>query len=331
MTNSDGVGVNAQQTGQATQPSQTTSQASRTAAIRRVLLGVLALNVLVAFAKLAYGLQSGSVALTADGIQSMLDGLANVVGLVGIAVAARPPDQEHHYGHERYETLASLVIAVTMTVGVVEIVERAIGQLRGGEAPRVDAGSFAVLVGTMAINIGVSVWERRSGRALQSEVLLADAKHTLSDVLVSIGVLVGLTGVALGFARADAVVSLGIAVVIAYAAWTIIREASLVLTDATRADPRVLMATVLATPGVITAHKLRARSSGGRMWVEVHVTVDPDLRVQQAHDVATGVEAAVKRVAGPRSSANVHVEPAVPPHTRPDLLFGDVPAPATDD
>ena len=322
--------MNAQQTGQATQPSQT-SQGSRTAAIRRVLLGVLALNVIVAFAKLAYGLQSGSVAMTADGLQSMLDGLANVVGLVGIAVAARPPDQEHHYGHERYETLASLVIAVMMTVGVIEIVERAIGQLRVGEAPRVDAGSFAVLVGTMAINIGVSVWERRSGRALQSEVLLADAKHTLSDVLVSIGVLAGLTGVALGFARADAVVSLGIAVVIAYAAWTIIREASLVLTDATRADPRALMATILATPGVITAHKLRARSSGGRLWVEVHVTVDPDLRVQQAHDVATGVEAAVKRVAGQRSSANVHVEPAVPPHTRPDLLFGDVPTPATDD
>ncbi len=322
--------MNAQQTGQATQPSQT-SQGSRTAAIRRVLLRVLALNVIVAFAKLAYGLQSGSVAMTADGIQSMLDGLANVVGLVGIAVAARPPDQEHHYGHERYETLASLVIAVMMTVGVIEILERAIGQLRGGEAPRVDAGSFAVLVGTMAINIGVSIWERRSGRALQSEVLLADAKHTLSDVLVSIGVLVGLTGVAFGFARADAIISLGIAVIIAYAAWTIIREASLVLTDATGADPRVLMATILATPGVITAHKLRARSSGGRMWVEVHVTVDPDLRVQQAHDVATGVEAAVKQVAGQWSSAIVHVEPAVPPHTRPDLLFGDVPVPATDE
>jgi cation diffusion facilitator family transporter len=288
-------------------------------------LWVLALNVVVALAKLGYGLRSDSVAMTADGIQSLLDGLANVVGLAGIAVAARPPDREHHYGHERYETLASLVIAVMMTVGVIEIIERAVGQLRGGEPPRVDAGSFAVLVGTLAINLGVSVWERRSGMALQSDVLLADAKHTLSDVLVTTGVIVGLIGVSLGFERADAIVSLGIAVVIAYAAWSIIREASLVLTDASQADPRELMATILASPGVITAHKLRARSSGGRLWVEVHVTVDPDLRVQQAHDVATGVEAAVRAVAGQRSSANVHVEPAVPPHTRPDLLFGDVP------
>jgi len=297
----------------------------RTAAIRRVLIWVLVLNVVVALAKLGYGTRSGSVAMTADGIQSLLDGLANVVGLAGIAVAARPPDQEHHYGHERYETLASLVIAVMMTVGVIEIVERAFGQFRGGDPPRVGTGSFVVLVGTMAINFGVSVWERRSGAALQSEVLLADAKHTLSDVLVSTGVIVGLIGVALGFERADAIVSLGIAVVIAYAAWTIIREASLVLTDASRADPRELMATILATPGVITAHKLRARSSGGRLWVEVHVTVDPELRVRQAHDIANDVEASVNAVAGQRSSVVVHVEPAVPPHTRPDLLFGDVP------
>jgi cation diffusion facilitator family transporter len=310
--------------------SQTAQRTGRTAAIRRVLLWVLALNVVVALAKLGYGLRSDSVAMTADGIQSLLDGLANVVGLAGIAVAARPPDQEHHYGHERYETLASLVIAVMMTVGVIEIIERAFEQLRGGEPPRVDAGSFVVLVGTMAINLGVSVWERRSGTELQSDVLLADAKHTLSDVLVTTGVIVGLIGVALGFERADAIVSLGIAVVIAYAAWSIIREASLVLTDASRADPRELMAAILATPGVITAHKLRARSSGGRLWVEVHVTVDPDLRVQQAHDIANGVEASVKAVTGQRSSAMVHIEPAVPPHTRPDLLFGDVPPAPTE-
>ncbi|MBA2278505.1 MAG: cation transporter [Chloroflexia bacterium] len=300
-------------------------RAQRTAGIRRVLLGVLVLNVVVAVAKLGYGLWSGSMAMTADGVQSMLDGLANVVGLAGIAVAARPPDQEHLYGHERYETLASLVIAAMMTVGVIQIVESAVGRIRSGHAPDVSAGSFVVLLGTMAINFGVSLWERRRGKALRSEILLADAKHTLSDVLVSTGVIIGLIGVALGFEAADAIVSIGIAVIIAVAAWTIIREASLVLTDAIKVDPRELMAAIRAAPGVITAHNLRARSSGGRLWVEVHVTVDPDLRVQQAHDVATGVEATVRSVAGEGATAMVHVEPAVPPHTRPDPLLGDVP------
>jgi divalent metal cation (Fe/Co/Zn/Cd) transporter len=110
---------------------------------------------------------------------------------------------------------------------------------------------------------------------------------------------------------------------IAWAAWKIVREASLVLTDATLGDARALLEAVLAAPGVVTAHNLRARSSGGRLWVEVHVTVDPNLRVRQAHEVATAVERCVRETAGPATQVIVHVEPAEPPHTRPDPLFGD--------
>jgi hypothetical protein len=128
----------------------------RTREIRRVLTVVLALNVLVAAAKLGYGVVSGSVAMTADGVQSLLDGLANVVGLVGIAVASRPPDREHHYGHERYETLASMAIAGLMAIGVVEILQSAIERWRADEQPNVTAVSFGVLLGTMSVNAGVA-------------------------------------------------------------------------------------------------------------------------------------------------------------------------------
>jgi cation diffusion facilitator family transporter len=298
-------------------------RAERARAIRRVLLAVLALNLVVAALKLGYGYATGSVAMTADGVQSLLDGLANVVGLVGIAVAARPPDREHHYGHERYETLASMAIAGLMAIGVVEIVEGAIGRLRSGERPEVGALSFGVLLATMAVNGGVSLWERRAARRLRSDLLRADARHTASDVLVSAAVIAGLAGERAGLGGADAVVSLLIAATIAWAAWGIVREASLVLTDATLADPRGLMAAVLAAPGVVTAHNLRARSSGGRVWVEVHVTVDPGLTIKQAHEVATAVEEAIRDEAGPPTRATVHVEPAEPPHTRPDALFGE--------
>ena len=296
---------------------------ARARAIRRVLVAVLGLNLAVAAAKLGYGLASGSVAMSADGVQSLLDGLANVVGLVGIAVAARPPDREHHYGHERYETLASMAIAGLMAIGVVEVVEGAIRQLRTGARPEVTGLSFAILLGTMAVNAGVSFWERREGRRLGSDLLAADARHTASDVLVSAAVLAGLAGERAGLAGADAVVSLVVAGMIAWAAWGIVREASLVLTDATFADPRGLLAAILAAPGVETAHNLRARSSGGRLWVDVHVTVDPGLTVKQAHEVATAVEACIREAEGPATEAIVHVEPAEPPHTRPDPLFGD--------
>src|SRR5215208_4007744 len=291
--------------------------------IRQILSVVLALNVTVAGAKLGYGFFSGSVGMSADGFNSLLDGFANVVGIVGIAVAARPPDREHHFGHERYETLASMAIGALMAVGVLEIVQSAIGRWQAGEAPQVTRLSFAVMLGTMAINAGVTMWERRAAGRLRSDLLEADARHTGSDVLVSAAVILGLIGERIGLRGADAAVSLVVAGMVALTAWGILREASLVLTDAaTDVEPKALLLAILAAPGAITAHNLRVRSSGGRNWVEVHVTVDPELTVKQAHEVATEVESAIRNEVGPETQAIVHVEPAEPPHTRPDPIFG---------
>ena len=297
---------------------------ARTAEIRRVLMTVLLLNLLVAGAKLGYGTLSGSVAMTADGFQSLLDGFANVIGIAGIAVAARPPDREHHFGHGRYETLASMAIGALMAVAVIEIVQSAIGRWRAGETPEVTRLSFGIMLGTMAINLGVTLWERRNARRLRSDLLEADARHTGSDVLVSGAVILGLAGERMGLRGADAAVSLAVAATIAWAAWGILREASLVLTDAaTDVEPAALLAVILAAPGAITAHNLRVRSSGGLNWVEVHVTVDPLLTVKQAHEVATGVEDAIKDEIGSGTQTIVHIEPAEPPHTRPDPIFGN--------
>src|SRR5688500_12161861 len=120
---------------------------ARTGEIRRILATVLVLNLLVAGAKLGYGVLSGSVAMTADGFHSLLDGFANIIGIVGIAVAARPPDREHHFGHGRYETLASMAIGALMAVAVIEIVESAIGRWRAGEAPEVTPLSLGSMLG----------------------------------------------------------------------------------------------------------------------------------------------------------------------------------------
>lgn len=289
-----------------------------------MLLAVLGLNLFVASAKLGYGVISGSVAMSADGVQSLLDGLANVVGLVGIAVAARPPDQEHHYGHERYETIASMAIAGLMAIGVVEVLQSAFQRWQAGERPEVTPLSFGVLLATMAVNGGVSLWERREARRLQSDLLAADAKHTASDVFVSAGVMAGLVGELLGVAGADAALAVVIAGMIAWTAWSIIRDASLVLSDAAFVEPRGLLAAIVAAPGVVTAHNLRARTSGGRVWVEVHVTVAPTLTVRQAHAIATAVEGRIREIAGAATEAIIHVEPAEPPHTRPDPLFGSI-------
>ena len=241
--------------------------------IRSILSVVLALNLAAAGAKLGHGFVSGSVAMSADGFHSLLDGFANVVGIVGIAAAARPPDQEHQFGHERCETLASMAIGALMAVGVLEIIQSAIGRWQAGETPRVTGLSFGGMLGTIAVASGVTIWERRAARRLHSDPREADARHTGSDVLVSAAVVPGLIGERSG-PRGGAAVSLVLAGMVARAACGILREASLVLTDAEMGvEPKALLAVIVATPGAMPAHNLRVRSSGGRNWGEVRATV----------------------------------------------------------
>ncbi|MFR3090799.1 MAG: cation diffusion facilitator family transporter [Eggerthella lenta] len=171
----------------------------RMRSIRRVLWVILVLNLAVAAAKYVYGLMSGSASMQADGIHSVFDSAGNVVGLVGIALAARPADDSHPYGHAKFETYASLVIGVLLLLAAFEVGSSAVGKLVSGVyTAEVTPVSFIVMVGT-AVNIGVTTYERRCAKRLKSEVLAADANHTLSDALVSIGVIVGLAAVALGF------------------------------------------------------------------------------------------------------------------------------------
>ena len=176
----------------------------RMRSIRRVLWVILVLNLAVAAAKYVYGLMSGSASMQADGIHSVFDSAGNVVGLVGIALAARPADDSHPYGHAKFETYASLVIGVLLLLAAFEVGSSAVGKLVSGVyTAEVTPVSFIVMVGTLAVNIGVTTYERRCAKRLKSEVLAADANHTLSDALVSIGVIVGLAAVALGFPMAD--------------------------------------------------------------------------------------------------------------------------------
>ena len=160
--------------------------------IRRVLWIVLALNIAVALAKLFYGLFSRSVAMQADGIHSLFDGASNVVGLVGLWFASRPTDRGHPYGHSKFETFAAAGIAVMLGVAGYTVGRGAIDSLQGRGDARVTVASFAIMIGTLAVNLGVTTWESRAGRRLGSEILVADARHTLSDVMVSSAVIVSL-------------------------------------------------------------------------------------------------------------------------------------------
>jgi cation diffusion facilitator family transporter len=289
----------------------------RTAKIRQTLLVVFLLNLLVAIAKLSYGLLSGSLSMTADGLNSLMDGAANVVGLIGLAIAARPPDPNHPYGHRRFETITALAIAMAMVLAVVQIVQEAWNRWQAGAAPEVTTFSFAIMGATLLVNVGVTLWERRRARELHSSILGADAKHTAADALVSLSVIGGLAAVQLGFPTADLVLAVAVAGVIAWGAWTIMRDAALTLSDVAAAPVEVIERAARTVPGVRGVHNIRTRGGEGLVWVDLHIQVDPNLRVEQAHEIASAVAARVEEELGQPADVTVHIEPATGRHLRP--------------
>jgi cation diffusion facilitator family transporter len=278
--------------------------------IRRVLWVVLVLNIAVAMAKLLYGLFSGSVAMQADGVHSLFDGASNVVGLVGMWFAARPADSSHPYGHAKFETFTAATIALMLTVAAYTVGRGAIDSLQGQGDARVTWASFAIMIGTLFVNLGVTTWETRAGRRLRSEVLVADARHTLSDVLVSSGVIVSLVLVRLGFEKADGVVALLVAVAIGYTALTILRSVGRTLGDAARLPEADIAATAGRVDGVVDCHSVRTRGSESRVFVDMHIEVAADTTIERGHEIAHAVEAELRAKYSEIVDVVAHVEPA---------------------
>jgi cation diffusion facilitator family transporter len=143
--------------------------------VTRVLYRVLYANLAVAIAKIALGYATGAVSIISDGFHSLTDSASNIVALVGVAVARRPPDRNLPYGHRKYETMASLGILVFLIIVMVEVLRAAVARLLGGGTPRVFPEGIVLMTVTLIINIIVVSYEQRAGRRLHSEVLLADA------------------------------------------------------------------------------------------------------------------------------------------------------------
>jgi cation diffusion facilitator family transporter len=290
-----------------------TSPHDRYRSIRNVLWAVLALNLAVALAKLVYGIISHSAAMEADGFHSLFDGASNVIGLVGMWFASRPPDAEHPYGHAKFETFAAALIGIILALAGYTVGRGAIDSLLGRGLPtEVTTISFAIMLGTLAVNILVTTWERRAGRRLGSEVLIADAGHTLSDVMVSVGVIISLVIVSLGFEQADGIVAILVAVVIFRTAWGILRGVLHTLGDAARLPADEVAAAACVVPGVVGCHGVRTRGPQSHVYVDLHVQVAPGTTVERGHEVAHEVEASLRRAYGQITDVVVHLEPASP-------------------
>jgi cation diffusion facilitator family transporter len=283
---------------------------ARTRQVRTVLWVILGLNLAVAAAKYLYGLASGSIAMQADGFHSLFDGTSNIVGLIGLAVAIRPPDRDHPYGHAKYETYAAAVIGAMLLLAAWKVGATAWLRLaNGGEPPRVDLGSFGVMLGTLVVNVGVAAWERRMGKKLRSELLIADASHTGSDILVSVGVLCGLVAVRLGYPLADPLLALLVAGAIVWTAVSVLRQADLSLSDTARLAIPDVCSAALSVPGVLGCHSVRTRGTAADVLVDLHIQVDPAATVAEGHRIAEAAERAVCAQFPEVADVLAHLEP----------------------
>lgn len=283
--------------------------AERFGAVSAVLLKVLLLNLGVAAAKLTLGFASGAVSVISDGVHSLTDALSNVAALVGVGVARRPPDRNHPYGHRKYETIAAAAIGGFLLVVTVEILEAAWGRFRSGSAPAVTPIAFVVMGGTIAINLLVTRYERRAGERLRSDVLLADAMHTQSDVWTSLTVIVALAASWLGYPVLDPIAALVVVVFIGHAAWVILRSTSDVLSDHIVIPEAEVRRVVLSVPSVMGCHEIRTRGSRDFVFLDLHIWMAAETPLLDAHEISHLVKDRLMQHFPAIGDAVIHIEP----------------------
>jgi cation diffusion facilitator family transporter len=258
---------------------------------------------------LAFGYATGAVSIVSDGFHSLTDAASNVMGIAGLRVSLTPPDEDHPDGHRKYETLAAAGIFIFLLFVVIEVTRAALDRLAGGAAPQVTAYSFAVMIGTLAVNLAVVRYETHEARRHNSELLLADALHTRSDVLTSCAVLVSLAAVWLGYPIVDAIGGLVIAVFIARTGWAIGRDTSRVLSDSVVLDEEDICRVVMSAPQVVGCHQIRSRGSADHTFLDLHVWFPPEMPLYEAHRLSHVVKDRLMTKYPQIADAIIHIEP----------------------
>ena len=283
--------------------------ATRYSEVRRVLTRILFLNIGVALAKIVFGQLSGSISILSDGFHSLTDGASNVVALVGLRLADKPPDANHPYGHRKFETLAAGGIALFLLVVVVEVAQAAFFRFRSGGAPSVTAASFAIMLATLAINVAVVRAERKAAFRLSSELLLADARHTQSDVLTSVAVIAALAGSAYGYPILDPLAALVVVGFIGYAGFDIARDAAKILSDQIVISEEDIRRVVQTVPRVLGCHHIRSRGSADHVFLDLHVWLDGTTPLTEAHALSHEVKDLLMERYPQIADAIIHIEP----------------------
>jgi cation diffusion facilitator family transporter len=243
--------------------------------VRRVFILTLILNLLVAAAKIGIGVLIGALSITADGFHSLTDAASNVVALIALSVASQPPDEQHPYGHQRFETIGALGIGLLLFFTAWETLGGVIERLQGGAPPQFSASILMVMLVTLVINIGVNRYQMRESQRLNSQLLAADAANTGADIFVTLSVMTGgLLILLFDLYWIDIVVALAVTVLIARAAWQIVRRTGSVLVDTAPFEPERIREAAQAVLHGERIEQVRSRGSQEAAYIDLEITAE---------------------------------------------------------
>ena len=298
------------------------------AKVRQVLGITLVLNLVVMLLKAVVGFITGSLSLQADALHSVTDSANNVLGLVANNFSSPIPDREHPYGHHKFEALGALGIATFLGIACFEILQGAIERIFSSQdnSVVVSAGELWLLVLVLVINIFVAFYERRVGKKIESQILIADAKHTMSDIWVTLLVIVGLIGIWQAtnwnvpqLQWLDIILAFPVAILVFRSGWEVLQDNLPWLVDEIAIAPEAIYQIVMEVPGVINCHDIASRGVVGKqVFVEMHLIVDAK-DVKAAHDITEEVEMRLRAKYKPIRIV-IHVEP--PNYQSDRITFG---------
>ena len=284
----------------------------REIAARRSTWVSVAVNLVLSTVQVAVGLFVASQALIADGIHSLSDLAADFVVLLALRHSRKAPDADHHYGHQRYENAASLVLGALLLAVGVGMLWSAGGKLATPEA--IAPGSpvaLGVALFTLLAKEGLFRYMLAVAERVRSSMLVANAWHARSDAASSLVVAVGIAGNLFGWPLLDPVAALIVGLMVGKMGWEFLWDALHDLTDraASEEETRAIEQEIRAVPGVKGVHDLRTRRTGDMILVDVHLEIDGDLSVREGHAIADEVHTRVM-ARHPVLNVLTHVDPA---------------------
>jgi cation diffusion facilitator family transporter len=269
----------------------------------------MVLNLVVAFAKIGFGYTSGAISILSDGFHSLTDSASNVVGLIGVAAARRPPDEDHPYGHRKYETVAAVGVVGFHAIVMLEVLRNAFNHLTGrSAAPDISLTGIGVMVVTVAINLVVVRYESAAAERLGSEVLLADAMQTRGDVWSSLTVIAALAGARGGLPILDPLAALVVAAFIGHAGYQTGQTTMKILSDRIVMSEDDIEHVVMSVDGVLGCHQIRTRGSSDHVFLDFHVWLPPDMPLTDAHAIAHMVKDRLMHRFPQIADAVIHLE-----------------------